>query len=378
MNAKRAFVFFDQNIEIGDIMNRTVLYDNHIERGARMVPFGGWEMPVQYEGIIAEHQHTRQLASLFDICHMGEFIISGPRAMEDIEAILTQNIASLKVDQCRYGYMLDDSGGVLDDLICYRLAEEEYMIVVNAATLERDRDWIKAHLSSNTTFQDVSEGTGKIDIQGPESRRLLDEALGILTPDLKFFHTSKLEIDGVEVLVSRSGYTGEWGYELYLPSEDTERFWNRMLENPSIKPAGLGARDTLRLEVGLPLYGSDLGEERTPIAATRGMFIGKTKQFVGRPAVDRDLSDGCPEYLTALKLEGRRAARPHSKVLCAGEQIGEVTSGSLSPSLGVAIAFAYVRADLTAVGTQLQIEAGRKELEAEVVELPFYKEGSVR
>ncbi len=343
-----------------------------------MVPFGGWDMPVQYEGIIAEHQHTRRAASVFDICHMGEFIISGPRAAADIEWLLTQNIDSLKIGQCRYGYMLNDQGGVLDDLICYRLAEDEYMIVVNAATLERDRDWISSHLSEETVFEDISEATGKIDIQGPESRRLLDDALGIVTPELKFFHTAKLGIDGVDVLVSRSGYTGEWGYELYLPSDQTERFWDRLLANPEVKPAGLGARDTLRLEVGLPLYGSDLSEERTPIAATRGMFIGKTKQFIGRPAVDRDLRDGCPEYLTALKLAGRRAGRPHSKVLFDGEQVGEVTSGSLSPSLGVAIAFAYVKPELTVVGKQLQVEAGRSALDAEVVELPFYKNGSVR
>lgn len=343
-----------------------------------MVPFGGWEMPVQYEGIIAEHEHTRQVASLFDICHMGEFELSGPMAADDLERILTQNIASLNVDQCRYGYMLREDGGVLDDMICYRLEEERYMLVVNAATAERDRDWIIAHISDSTRFEDRSDELGKIDLQGPASRELLGRALGIATPELGYFRTTRVAVDGVDILLSRSGYTGEWGYELYLSADQTERFWDRILELEEVKPAGLGARDTLRLEVGMPLYGSELSEERTPIAASRGMFVGKSKQFIGRAATDRDLEQGCERYLAPLKLDGRRAARPHAKVMHAGKEVGEVTSGSLAPSLGYAIAFAYVDAEFAQAGCGLQIDAGRKLLDAEVVELPFYKQGSVR
>jgi len=359
-------------------MKRTVLYDKHIACGARMVPFGGWEMPVQYAGIIAEHEQTRRQAALFDICHMGEFELSGPGAAADLERLLTQNIASLEVGQCRYGYMLRDDGGVLDDLICYRLADERYMVVVNAATLERDREWIEGHLSAATSFRDRSEEIGKIDLQGPQSRELLGRALGIATPELKYFRCTEVSVGGVDILISRSGYTGEWGYELYLPTDKTERVWDAILELDAVAPAGLGARDTLRLEVGMPLYGSELSEARSPVAASRGMFIGKTKQFIGREAVDRDLAQGCPQYLAALALAGRRAARPHAKVLAEGAEVGEVSSGSLAPSLGHAIAFAYVDAEHCAVGSRLQIDAGRSTLDAEVVETPFYKQGSVR
>lgn len=359
-------------------MKRTVLCDNHKRRGARMVPFGGWEMPVQYEGIIAEHEHTRKIASLFDICHMGEFELSGPSAEADLERILTQNIPSLNVEQCRYGYMLRDDGGILDDMICYRLGEQRYMLVVNAATLQRDRDWIQSHISDATEFSDRSDEVGKIDLQGPRSRDLLGKALDIETPELKFFRTGSVAVDGVDILVSRSGYTGEWGYELYLPVDQTERFWDRILELDEVEPAGLGARDTLRLEVGMPLYGSELSEERTPIAAARGMFVGKSKRFIGRAATDRDLAQGCERYLTPLKIDGRRAARAHAKVMDDGREVGEVTSGSIAPSLGYAIAFAYLDAGLTDVGTKLQVGGGRKLLDAEVVELPFYKDGSVR
>jgi len=342
-----------------------------------MVPFGGWEMPVQYEGIIAEHQHTRESASLFDICHMGEIVLSGDRAREDLDHILTPNIAKLDQGRCRYGYMLNEKGGVLDDLICYRLDENRYMLVLNAATTAGDKEWIEAHVSSDTSLTDISDQTGKIDIQGPKSREILQEAIGQTVPDLKFFSTQEIEIDGVSVLVSRSGYTGEWGYELYLPVEETEAMWDRLLEHEQLKPAGLGARDTLRLEVGLPLYGNDLSEKRTPVAATHGMFIGKDKDFIGRPAVERDMQQGCDEYLVALQLEGRRAARAHDKVFLDGEHVGEVTSGSISPSLGTAIALAYLDDEAIERGREVEIETGRKMLKAVIVDLPFYKHGTV-
>lgn len=359
-------------------MKRTVLNSNHKQREAKMVEFGGWEMPVRYDGILNEHEHTRKVASLFDICHMGEFILSGETAAEDLNRILAQNIATLQTAQCRYGYMLNENGGVLDDMICYRLEDERYMVVVNAATADKDKAWIKGHLSAATDFEDISDQTGKIDLQGPRSKQLLGEALGIDVPELKFFRSKLITVDGIDVLLSRSGYTGEWGYELYLPAEQTEYLWDRLLQHEAIKPAGLGARDTLRLEVGLPLYGNDLSEERTPIAATRGMFIGKNKDFIGRSAVERDQEEGCKQYLTALELNGRRAARPHDKVYLGDREVGEVTSGSLAPSLGVAIALAYVDADILESGLRLEIEVRRKRLKAGIVDLPFYKNGTVR
>ncbi len=343
-----------------------------------MVEFGGWDMPLQYEGIIAEHEHTRTVASIFDTCHMGEFELRGKTAESDLERLLTQNIPSLGIGQCRYGYMLNEEGGVLDDLTCYRLDDDRYWLIVNAGTLAKDRAWIQKHLSIGTLFTDRTEQIGKFDVQGPKSRELLELTFGIDVPELGFFRAVNIEIDGIDVFLSRTGYTGEWGYELYLPVEKTEVLWDRLLETGGIKPAGLGARDTLRFEMGYPLYGSDLSEERTPVACARGMFIGKKKDFIGRAAVDRDLNDGCTQYLTALRLSTRRAARPHDKVFFAGEEVGEVTSGSLAPSLGVAVALAYVDAPAIETGREFEIGTGRRDLTAKVVDLPFYQNGTVR
>jgi aminomethyltransferase len=358
---------------------KTPLHDTHAKLGARIAPFGGWDMPIQYEGILAEHEQTRARASIFDICHMGEFELRGPTAERDLEKLLTQNIATIKQGQARYGYLLNDSGGVIDDLTCYRLGPEYFYLVVNAGTRPGDAAWIKSHLSPQTQFRDVSDETAKLDIQGPASREEIEKVLGAKLPDLKYFFSAECEMLGTKTLLSRTGYTGEWGYEIYFPWNDAIRFWNAFTASGAIKPAGLGARDTLRLEVAYPLYGHELGPERTPIAASRGMFVDMNKDFIGKAACARDLAGGCPRYLAGLKLESKRAARAHDKVLCNSKEAGEITSGSLAPSLGIAIALAYVDSTLCAPGTKLEIAvAGGKTLPATVVELPFYKNGTAR
>lgn len=344
-----------------------------------MAPFGGWDMPIQYEGIIAEHEQTRQRTAIFDICHMGEFVLRGPTAEQDLERLLTQNVATIKLGQARYGYLLDAEGGVIDDLTCYRLGTDHFYLVVNAGTRPGDADWIRSHLSTLTDFRDVSDETAKLDIQGPTSREEIETVLGAKLPDLKYFFSAKAELLGTKCLVSRTGYTGEWGYEIYFPWNETGRFWDAFTASGRIKPAGLGARDTLRLEVAYPLYGHELGRERTPIAASRGLFVDMTKDFIGKAACARDLANGCPRYLAGLLLETKRAARAHDKVMQAGREVGEVTSGSLAPSLGTAVALAYVDATLCAPGTNLEIAvAGGKTLPAKVVETPFYKQGTAR
>ena len=357
---------------------KTPLFDRHVALGAKMAPFNGWDMPIQYAGILAEHQDTRTAASVYDICHMGEFELRGPAAESDLERLLTQNVHTIREGQCRYGYLLNEQGGVLDDLTCYRRGPGHFWLVVNAGTREGDAAWIRSHLSPGTEFTDLSDGIAKLDIQGPSSRAEMERALGGPLPDLGYFRFADVTLLGTPCLLSRTGYTGEWGYELYFPATEAERFWDTFLSRANIKPAGLGARETLRLEVGYPLYGHELGLDRTPVAAARGAFIDRTKPFIGSAAVLKDLADGCPQYLAGLQLESKRAARTHDRVLYQGRTAGEITSGSLAPSLGYAVAMAYVDAALCTPGTKVGVESRGTLLSATVVDLPFYKKGTAR
>ncbi|HMO52478.1 MAG TPA: glycine cleavage system aminomethyltransferase GcvT [Kiritimatiellia bacterium] len=357
---------------------KTPLYENHVALGARMAPFGGWDMPIQYEGILAEHEATRKTCGLFDICHMGEFELRGPTAEADLERLLTQSIASIAVGQCKYGFLLNDEGGVLDDLTCYRLANDHFMLVVNAATCAADASWISARLSRETEFHDISSWTGKLDIQGPTSRTALEDALEMPLPDLKYFHFARIPALGHSCLLSRTGYTGEWGYEIYLPMEATQALWELLLGKGAMKPIGLGARDTLRLEVGYPLYGHELSVERTPVAAFGKNFISLEKDFIGRPAVEHELRKGAAERLVGLNLTTKRAARAGDPIMLDDRQVGVVTSGSLAPSLGHAVAIAYVAREVAESPAPLEIAVKGGRLSATITPLPFYRQGTVR
>jgi len=357
---------------------KTPLYDHHVKLGARMAPFGGWDMPIQYEGILAEHEYTRTACGLFDICHMGEFELRGPTALEDLERLLTLPVASLSTGQCKYGFLLNDQGGVLDDLTCYRLAEDHFMLVVNAATCAGDAAWIRSRLSPQTEFHDISSWTGKLDIQGPRSRLYLENAFELPVPDLKYFHFTRIKLMGCSCLLSRTGYTGEWGYELYMPMEAVTAFWDALLARGSIKPVGLGARDTLRLEAGYPLYGHELSTERTPVAAFGKNFLTLEKEFSGASAVRRDLENGPAQKLVGLKLATKRAARHGDVIKSGGTDVGVITSGSLAPSLGYAIAMGYVDHACIEKKSPLQVDVKGSLLDLECVDLPFYRLGTVR
>jgi aminomethyltransferase len=359
------------------VLKTTPLHKEHIALGARMAEFGGWDMPIQYEGILAEHEHTRTKTGLFDICHMGEFELTGPTVVADLERLLTMKVSTLAVGQCRYGFMLNEQGGVIDDLTCYRLGETRYMLVVNASTLDGDAAWIQKHLSPQTVFTDLSGGMAKLDVQGPTARAQIEAVIGKKLPDLGYFKAEPLQCLETEMLVSRTGYTGDWGYELYFPAAEAVRIWRALLANPNIKPVGLGARDTLRLEMGYSLYGHELSLDRTPVATSRGGFIRKEGGFIGEAAVRRDLENP-QEFLVALEFDSKRAARSHDKVFFQGVETGMVTSGSVSPSLGKAVALAFVKADAAAVGNILEVEIRGKMFPAKTVELPFYKKGTAR
>jgi aminomethyltransferase len=357
-------------------MQQTRLYQKHLAQGARMVPFGGWEMPVQYAGILKEHEHTRRAASVFDISHMGEFELSGSGAAADLEKLLTLHVTTLNPGQCRYGFMLNEAGGVLDDLTCYRLGEEQFYLVVNAATCGKDAAWIQERLSSKTGFKDASAQTAKLDVQGPASRTALEALTGADLSGLNYFRAQPMTLFGIPMLVSRTGYTGELGYELYFPVEAAESVWSRLLEHPQLEPAGLGARDTLRLEMGYSLYGHELDEQHSPVPVSRGMFIKKTGGFIGAQPVLKELEQGSAFYQQPLRLEGRRAARTGDVVYAGDRPVGTVTSGSLAPSLGSAVALA--RIDAGAEAEALTVEVRGKRLICERAELPFYRHGTAR
>jgi aminomethyltransferase len=344
-----------------------------------MTVFAGWDMPVRYAGILAEHAHTRGACSVFDTGHMGEFELRGPRAAADLERLLTLRVARLRDGQCRYGYLLDERGGVLDDLTCYRLGPERFWLVVNAGTRAADAEWVRARLSPDTSFEDLSARTAKLDVQGPASAAAFARAFGAPPPPLGYFRLAETALGGAPALVSRTGYTGEWGYELYVPADRAVACWRRLLGPGGAKPAGLGARDTLRLEMGYALYGHELSRERTPVAASGAAFVDPAKDFVGCEAVRRELDAGPAERLVGLALEGRRAARPPAGV-CGpgGRRVGTVTSGSFAPSLGVAVALAYVEAALSAPGTRLEVETGGARVAATVTPLPFHRAGTAR
>lgn len=359
-------------------LKATPLLQQHLELKALMAPFGGWNMPIQYSGIIAEHRWCREKAALFDICHMGEFSYRGDIVAGGLEDVFTFSVQSLPVGRSRYGFLLNERGGVIDDLIVFRLAEDEVMIVVNGATIANDFRVIQSRLKPGAVFTDISRGTGKLDLQGPLSRDILVGLFGDRIGQLPFFKFIRMELLGVQAIVSRTGYTGELGYEIFLPAEKVVELWDLLLQDERVAPAGLGSRDLLRLEVGYSLYGSDLDEETTPVSARLLSFVNQEKSFVGKEALLREQQAGSQRVKIAFKVNSRRSPRHHYQILSQGREVGSVTSGAFSPMLGSGIGLGYVRPEAAALGTPLVIKHDRVEMDAEVVELPFYTGGSLR
>lgn len=342
-----------------------------------MVPFSGWDMPVQYTGIIEEHMHTRSRAGLFDICHMGEFILKGPRAGADIDKIVTRNVSNMPAGKCRYTFLLNEKGGIIDDLIVFKIAEGEYMLVVNAGTLQKDKEWIEKHLSGETIFFDDSENITKIDIQGPDSAKVLSEFTeASVVEGIGRFSFATVDIEGVKVLLSRTGYTGELGYELYFPKEQSGKIWDILIGSSDVRPVGLGARDTLRMEMGYSLYGSDIDEEHTPLEANLEKFVDLENNFIGKDVLIKQHAKGVDRLLTGFICEGRRSARSHFKVISDGKEVGEVTSGSFSPCLKKGIGLCYIDKELASEGTEIVLTDGRVEIKATIKNAPLYEKGA--
>lgn len=349
----------------------TPLFDRHQALGARLIEFGGWLMPVQYTGIQAEHVATRTAATVFDTCHMGRFRFSGPGSLQTLSRLLTQEVQTLRDGVCRYGFLLKDDGGILDDTIVYRYSADQWMLVVNAGTRTKDREWIVARLAPGTTFEDLSDGLGKLDVQGPRSLEIVSDLLGRNLTTLPYFRFLAWTRSGTAVTVSRTGYTGEKGVEVYMAADRIADLWDELLA-AGVKPAGLGARDTLRLEAGLPLYGHELSEDVTPAEAGMERYAAKSEPFVGCEAVRERLVQGPARRLCGFRIDGRQSARAGHKVLAAGREVGVVTSGTYAPTLQCAIGFAYVESALAAAGTRVTLDTGRAPLEAEIVRMPLY------
>ena len=355
---------------------KTVLYETHVALGAKMAPFGGYIMPIQYTGIVKEHEATRKEATLFDTCHMGEFYLSGPNVLADLEQLITCTLSSLENGQCRYGMLCNEQGGVIDDLLTYRIAEEEFMLVVNAGTQDNDFEWIKARLSADTQIENRSAETAKIDLQGPASPKMMNAILDEEISDLRYFRFKHTTYKGEKIIVSRTGYTGEVGFEIYAPNNLAKTFWDEAMQQGA-SCAGLGARDTLRLEIGMPLYGHELSQSRNAAEAGFARSIADDKDFIGSSIIcDPEQKK---ETMIGIALEGRRAAREGDVVQTTdGTAIGTITSGSISPSLGNAIAMGYVPNEHAIEGKKISIQTARKELPATITSLPIYKEGTAR
>jgi len=357
----------------------TPLFREHEKLKAKMDAFAGWLMPIQYTGIVNEHHWTRQSCSLFDTCHMGELIVYGDLEENNLDKVVTHDLKSMEIGKCAYGFMLNEQGGIIDDLVIYKLAQDKWMLVVNAGPLTKDEAHLRKHIK--TELENISENTVKLDLQGPLSREVLKAILDAQSEkleELRYYHFDYFFLLDERIIISRTGYTGELGYELYVSRDKAEALWQLLLADERVKPAGLGARDTLRLEMGYPLYGEDITEDTTPLEAGLERFVDFKKDFVGKAALLSQKKAGVKRKLVCFRANSRRAPRHNYKIYIDGQEIGFVTSGTFSPSLSCGIGMGYIETDYIKPNKKIIIRKGKIEIEAVITERPFYKEGSLR
>lgn len=360
---------------------RTVLFDLHQKLGARMTVFGGFEMPVSYSGIIEEHLAVRNSAGIFDLSHMGEFEISGPHALATLERAFTNSAARLKPGQAQYTIMCAEDGGTLDDLIVYRLGAERYMLCVNASNIDADREWIVELNGGRAKFDDVSDATALIAVQGPVAVAILAILADFPIADVVRFGVAEGRVAGITCIAARTGYTGEDGFELFVDNAGARELFEAILEMgaaANIKPVGLGARDTLRLEAGLPLYGHELDRNTSPLEAGLGTFVKLGRDFVGSEALTAHRDRGLKKTLVGLQTDdGKMVARQGYRVFRNGDEAGVVTSGTFAPSIQRPIAMAYLTnagaKNPPAIGESLEVEIRNRRTRATIVRRPFYR-----
>ena len=355
----------------GEELRRTPLYDEHKALGARLVPFAGYEMPVQYEGITAEHKAVRNRAGLFDVSHMGEVVFRGPQAEEAVQRLVTRDVSRLDVGQAGYAAVCLPNGGTVDDVLVYR-TPDDFLVVVNAANREGDLAHFLEHTGDlDVEVVDESDDWALLALQGPESEGILQDFTDTDLPSLRYYRYETGVVDGSYAVISRTGYTGEDGFELYVRPGDAPAVWRRLVE-AGATPAGLGARDTLRLEAGMCLYGNELDPGTTPLEAGIGfaVHLDKAQGFVGREALEKEKDEGLRKKLVGFEVEGRGIARHDYPVKAGGGTVGRVTSGTRSPTLGKAIGLALVS---PGVEDSFEVEVRGKAVAARAVPLPFYK-----
>jgi aminomethyltransferase len=354
---------------------RTPLYDKHAALGAKMVPFAGYEMPIQYDGIVAEHRAVRGRAGLFDLSHMGEFFFKGHGAGATLDRLVSSDIAGLAVGQARYGLLTNERGTIVDDVIVYRISEGDYMVVVNAANIAKDRAHVLAHLGEDVAFDDRSYGTALVAVQGPRAVEILSPQTDADVRSLPSFGVTQGRVAGARATLARTGYTGEDGFEVFVTNADAARTWDALLaagREAGIKPIGLGARDTLRLEARFSLYGNDIDETTDPIEAGLGWTCKLDKDFTGRDAIAAKKAAGPTRKIAGLVIQGGVARHGH-EVTHDGDVVGHVTSGTYGPTVEKNIALAYVPTPLSKVGTALAVRIRGKDVPATVVKTPFYR-----
>lgn len=359
-------------------MKNTALSHIHEQLGAKMVPFAGYNMPVSYEGVNAEHENVRKAVGVFDVSHMGEFLITGPKALDLIQKVCSNDVSKLVDGQAQYNCLPNETGGIVDDLIVYKLKDEEYLLVVNASNIDKDWDWISKNNSFGATMRNLSEDYSLLAIQGPKAIEAMQSLTSEDLSAIKFYHFKVADFAGIEhVIISATGYTGSGGFEIYCKNNEVEQVWNKVMEagkNFGIKPIGLAARDTLRLEMGFCLYGNDINDTTSPLEAGLGWITKFTKDFTNSENLKRQKEEGVKRKLIGFELTERGIPRHDYEIVDKdGNNIGIVTSGTMAPSLNKGIGMGYVTTENSAPDTEIFIQIRNKPVAATVVKTPFYK-----
>ena len=358
-------------------MKRTPFYDLHKNAGAKIVPFAGYEMPVLYAGIMEEHKAVRNAVGVFDVSHMGEFFAKGANALSFLQKITVNDVSKLTPGKAQYSAMCFDDGGIVDDLLIYMLAEHSYMIVVNASNIEKDWEWMKKHCPADVTFENNSDETALLAIQGPKSLATMQKLTSANLSVIPYYNFVQGSVAGIEMIISRTGYTGELGFEIYFNVAHAEKIWNAIFDAGKefgITPIGLGARDTLRLEMGYCLYGNDIDQTTNPIEANLGWITKLNKgEFVAKPILEKIKAEGPKRKLVGMMLNDKAVPRHGYPLVVNGTTVGVVTSGTFSPSLEKGIALGYVNVPHTEIGSKIVMDVRGKMIDATVVDLPFLK-----
>ena len=359
-------------------MKNTALTHIHESLGAKLVPFAGFNMPVQYEGVTVEHETVRNGVGVFDVSHMGEFLLSGPNALALIQKVTSNDASTLTIGRAQYSCLPNNQGGIVDDLIVYKIKEEQYLLVVNASNIEKDWDWISSHNDLGVEMKNLSDDYSLLAIQGPKAMEAMQSLTSINLAEIKYYHFEVADFAGIEhVIISATGYTGSGGFEIYCKNSEVEQIWNKVFEAGAafgIKPIGLAARDTLRLEMGFCLYGNDINDTTSPLEAGLGWITKFTKEFTNSENLKKQKEEGVTKKLVGFELLERGIPRHDYEIVDAdGNNIGIVTSGTMAPTVGKGIGMGYVKTELADVDSEIYIQIRNNKVKAKVVKMPFYK-----